>query len=333
MPAFLFFMRRHGISLTLLLFLTCSALAQTGLTLLITVIDENGVAVPAARVLISSPQLPGLRCETDFGGRCRFLNFPAGTYRIHVEKQDYYSLTLSSMQFPATANLEMTLSHQQEVREVVNVVESPPAIDPTQISSQEKLSGLDIINIPYPNTRDYRNALNFIPGVVQDIAGQPHIAGAETYQTLTLLDGFNVTQPANGLLLVRVSSDAFRSLTVETSRLPAEYGKSSGGVFRMNTGIGDDHFRFSATNFTPSLQNKKGLRFDSVDPRLTLSGPLRKGKVWFFDADDGEYDNIVVPELAIGPDSDHVWRAGNLAKVQASFTPRSIQTTSFLINR
>jgi hypothetical protein len=40
--------------------------------------------------------------------------------------------------------------------------------------------------------------LNFIPGVVQDSSGQPHVAGAQTYQTLTLLDGFNVTQPANG---------------------------------------------------------------------------------------------------------------------------------------
>jgi hypothetical protein len=33
---------------------------------------------------------------------------------------------------------------------------------------------------------------------VQDSSGQPHVAGAQTYQTLTLLDGFNVTQPANG---------------------------------------------------------------------------------------------------------------------------------------
>src|SRR5205085_11993535 len=106
MPTLLF-MRRHGISLTLLLFLTFSALAQTGLTLLITVIDENGVAVPASRVLISSTQLRGLRCETDFAGRSRFLNIPAGTYRIHVEKQHYYSSTLSSMQFRATATLEV----------------------------------------------------------------------------------------------------------------------------------------------------------------------------------------------------------------------------------
>jgi hypothetical protein len=302
--------------------------------LVITVSDENGVAVSAARVSLLTPlQDQRLRCETDFAGHCQFTALAPGTYQLRIEKELYYAVFLPTLQVEATGNVDVILSRQQEVREVVNVVESPPAVDPTQISSQEKLSGLDILNIPYPNTRDYRNALNFIPGVVQDVAGQPHIAGAEAYQTLTLLDGFNVTQPANGLLLVRVSSDSFQSVTAETSRVPAEYGKASGGVLSMNTGIGDDHFRFSATNFTPSLQNKKGLRFDSVDPRLTFSGPLGKRKIWFFDAADGEYDNIVVPELTIGHDSDHVWRASNLAKVQANFTQRSILTTSFLINR
>jgi len=91
--------------------------------------------------------------------------------------------------------------------------------------------------------------LNFIPGVVQDQSGQPHVAGAQTYQTVTLLDGFNITQPANGLLLIRVSTDAFRSIQVEPSREPAEAGKGSGGLLRLNTGIGDDPFRFAATDF------------------------------------------------------------------------------------
>jgi hypothetical protein len=333
MSAFLF-MRRHGASLTLLLFLTCSPLAQTGLTLLITVIDENGVAVPAARVLMSSSQFPDLRCQTDFAGRCRFLNLPTGAYRIQVEKQDYYSLTLSSVQFPDTANLEMTLSHQQEVREVVNVVESPPAIDPAQISSVEKLSGLDIVNIPYPDTRDYRNVLNFIPGVVNDISGQPHIAGSETYQTLVLLDGFNVTQPANGQLLARISTDAFRSIDVETTRIPAEYGKGSAGALALNTGIGDDRYRFIASNFTPSFQTKKGFALDNIGPRITFSGPIRKGKMWFFDAIDGEYDNnlVVSPLLPKGAETDTVWRVSNLGKAQTNLSSRNILTTSILVN-
>src|SRR6266852_3003110 len=301
--------------------------------LAVTVTDENGVAVPSARVLLQ-PSPPAIlrRCETDFAGRCQFAGLSLGTYQVRVEKEGFYALLLPTVQMGTTANLDVTLSHQREVREVVDVVESPPAIDPAQITSQEKLRGLDVINIPYPTTRDYRNALNFIPGVVQDNFGEPHVAGAETYQTLTLLDGFNVTQPANGLLLVRVSTDAFRSIDVEPSREPAEYGKGSGGALLLNTGIGDDHFRFAGTDFIPSFQNKHGWRFDQFLPRFTFSGPVRKAKAWFYNAFDGDYENTIYTDLPVGQDNDYSLRVGNLTKLQTNITSRNILTTSFLLN-
>ena len=317
-------------------FLAAQAAPQNGLTnarLAVTVTDENGVAVASVHVLLqtSLPATPQ-RCQTDFAGRCQFAGLFPGTYQVRLEKEGFYALVLPAVEVGANANLEVSLTHQQEVREVVNVVESPPAIDAAQIASQEGISGLDVINIPYPTTRDYRNVLHYIPGVVQDNFGQPHVAGAATYQTLTLLDGFNVTQPANGQLLVRVSSDAFRSIEVEPSRESAEYGKGSGGLLSLNTGIGDDHYRFAATNFIPSLQHKKGWRFDQVVPRITLAGPIEKGKMWFYDAADGEYDEVVVTELPHGADVDPLWRVGNLAKVQTNLSSRNILTTSFLIN-
>jgi len=54
--------------------------------------------------------------------------------------------------------------------------------------------------------------------------------------------------------------------------------------------------------------------------------------MWFFDAADGEYDNVIIKELPDGADHDAVWRIGNLAKVQTNLTSRDIFTGSFLIN-
>ena len=298
----------------------------------IAVSDENGVAVPSARVFIFPPNAPPARCETDFAGRCQLSVAPAASYHLRVEKEGFYAVEQPSVQVGPGSGIDVVLHHQQEAREVVDVVESPPAIDPAQIASQQTMSGLDIINIPYPATHDYRNVLNFIPGVVQDVAGQPHVAGAQTYQTVTVLDGFNVTQPANGQLLVRVSSDAFRSIQVEPSREPAEFGKGSGGLLRLNTGIGDDHFRFTGTDFIPSIQNKHGWRFDQFLPRLTFSGPIRKGKIWFYNAFDGEYDEFIFTELPRGADNNPVLRLGNLTKLQTNITNRNILTASFLVN-
>jgi hypothetical protein len=301
--------------------------------LIVTATDENGVAVSSARVELEGPLLAiPLRCETDFAGRCDFSNVSSGTYDLRVEKTGFYALLLPKVEVGVTANVDVTLSRQQEAREVVNVVESAPAIDPAQISSKEELTGAEIVDIPYPGTHDYRNALTFIPGITPDGFGQAHVAGAETYQTVVLLDGFNVTQPADGALLVRTSVDSFRSIEVTPSREPAEFGKGSGGVLALNTRMGDDHFRVSSTDFIPGLQTTKGIAIGEWTPIFTLSGPIHKGKTWFIDALDGEYNNTVVPQLPTGSDTDHYWRVDNLAKLQSNLTSRNIVTVSFLSN-
>jgi hypothetical protein len=319
-------------ALLLTLALVSTALAQSVQVPTIAVFDENGVAVSSARVSLQANGQPPARCQTDYTGRCPLPNLAPGQYQLHVEKEGYYALDQPNLEIARTSLIEVAISHQQEVREVVNVQESAPAIDPAQVASRETLSGLDVIDMVYPGTHDYRNALNFIPGVVQDQAGQPHSAGAQTYQTETLLDGFNVTQPSNGQLLIRVSTDAFRSIQVEPSREPAEFGKGSAGVLALNTGIGDDHFRFWGTDFIPSLQNKHGWRFDQFLPRFTFSGPIEKGKIWFYNAFEGEYDNLVYVALPVGHDNDHILRLGNLTKLQTNLTSRNILTTSFLVN-
>jgi hypothetical protein len=306
--------------------------AQITPRLFVSVLDENGVAVAGARVMLQPPSpAAAIRCETRISGRCELPRIPAGLCQIHVEKEGYYTAN-STVEPSSASEIEITLNHVKEIKETVDVRESPPAIERSQTESQERLTGLDVVNIPYPATHDYRNVLNFIPTVVVDLYAQPHVAGSQTYQTIILLDGLNVSQPSSGQLLLHVSTDAFRSIRVEPSRYSAEFGKGSGGVILLETGIGDDHYRFIATDFIPSWQNKNGWKFDQVNPRLTLSGPILKGKMWFFDALDGIYQQAVVTELPEGQNEDIVSRLGNLAKIQANLTSRNILTTSFNLN-
>src|SRR5580704_13311925 len=299
--------------------------------LTVTVTDENEVAVASARVQLQppAPAIP-LRCGTDFAGRCEFTDIPSGACELRVEKIGFYAVVQSAVQVGVNSNIDVTLAHQQETREVVNVVESAPAIDQAQISSKEELTGAEIVDIPYPGPHDYRNALIFIPGVTPDAYGQAHVAGAETYQTLLVMDGFNVTQPTDGALVVQTSIDSFRSVVVTPSREPAEFGKGSGGVLALNTRMGNDHFRFLTTDFIPAPQDVKGISLGNWTPIYTMSGPIRKGKMWFFDALDGEYDNYITKQLPSGADFDHVWRSDNLVKLQSNLTTRNIVTASFL---
>jgi len=300
--------------------------------LTVAVADENHVAVPAARVTLTS-ESNSYRGETDYAGKWASSQLVPGTYQVRVDKETFYAVVLNEVRVGETDSVEVTLNHVREYLEVVNVVYSAPAIDPVETSSNQSLSNEDVLNVPYGVTRDIRYALPLMPGVLQDGFGQIHVNGSSTRQVRDHLDGFEITDPANGLFTLRVSADAVRSMEIQGSRVPAEYGKGTGGVLNLRTGMGDNRLRFSATDFVPSLQYRKGININTWLPRAMLSGPIRKGRAWFMNALDAEYDLAIFEELPKGADRNPAWLISNLAKAQVNLTPGNILTFSYLLNR
>ncbi|HET8676437.1 MAG TPA: hypothetical protein VFO63_11655, partial [Blastocatellia bacterium] len=240
--------------------------------LLVSTLDDNGVAVASARVTLTHIESRAvIKGETDFAGRREFTGLSAGLYHVLVEKEGFYAAKLDGWQVGEAEGLEVILNREQEFAESIDVTYSSPAIDATKTDAGETLGSQEILALPYPTTRDIKNLLPFIPGIVQDPAGEIHLNGSAADQIFNQLDGFNVTNPVSGLFAFRVSADALRSIEVLSSRYSAEYGKGSGGVLALNTGMGDDRYRFSTTNFVPSVQSRKGLSLDSWTPRATFS--------------------------------------------------------------
>jgi len=260
------------------------------------------------------------------------LNLEPGTYRVHVEKAGFYALDQENVTLGAADSLDISIHHQQEVGEVVNVVDAVPTLDPQQTAKSEALTTREIVEIPYPTTRDIRNLFPFIPGVVQDSTLAIHVAGAPSYDNQDVLDGFSITEPANGTFQMRLPPEAVRRVEIESSRYSAQYGHAAAGVLILDTKTGDDHFRFSAVNFIPTVQNVKGLNFNNWVPRFTFSGPLRRGRAWFYGAHESEYDQIIVKELPNGADRTTLWRTSDLAKAQVNVSSGNVLSAEFLGN-
>jgi hypothetical protein len=319
------------------LFLLCGAAIAPGQTLafhapvVLTVVDENGLPVSEAQVTVSEQGRSALQLLTDYAGRCSYSLHRDASYQIRVEKPGFYE-TLEPQTDAHLSSIEVVLAYEQVVRQEVSVVASPTGIDPEQTSDKSVMNTPEIVNVPYPTSRDIRNLLPFNPGVVQDASGQLHVAGSETYATLDLLDGFDIRSPASGELAARVSADAVRSTNVETTRYPVEFGRATGGVVALTTGMGDNRFRFNTTDFIPSFREVNGLHFDKFVPRFTFSGPLARNRAWFFDGLEVEYDNIYIQELPAGADTDHLVRGSNLAKTQVNLTPANILSGGLLAN-
>ncbi|HTX76678.1 MAG TPA: carboxypeptidase regulatory-like domain-containing protein [Terracidiphilus sp.] len=297
----------------------------------VTVVDENDAAVPGAEVTIEQPGSTIQRLATDYNGSVHFELKGTAPYRLRVQKPGFYQSEQNSLE-PQQQDVRVVLAHEQMVVEQVNVSASPPGIDPQQVSDTITMALPEIINVPYPTSRDIRNLLPFFPGVVPDQSGQVHVAGSETWATLDTLDNFDIRSPVSGQLAMRFSADAVRSIDQETTRYPVKYGRSTGGVMAFFTGMGDNKFRFNATDFLPSLHDLNGIRFDKVVPRLTLSGPIRRNRAWFFDGLEVEYDDIYIPELPPNADTDHLIRGSNLVRAQVNATPKNIASAGLLFN-
>jgi hypothetical protein len=305
---------------------------QAGAGLHVSVVDENGTAVPSARITLTPPQGVALQGETDYAGRKEFSGLLPGAYSLHVEREGFFAVTQGGILVGEVASAEVTLNHVREFSEQVNVVYSPPAIDPAKTQASETLSSEEIIDLPYNITRDIRNALPLLPGVLQDSTGQLHVDGASTRQVYDQIDGFNVSDPASGQFLTRVSVDAVRSADVASSRYSTEFGKGSGGVISLRTGTGDDHWRWTGSDFLPGVQDRRGISVSNWAPRGMVSGPIRTGKAWFMDALEGEYDLGIYTELPVGADRYSVWRGSNLSKVQINLAQNNNLTASLLVN-
>jgi hypothetical protein len=310
-----------------------SAAAQTPPhpPIVVTILDENNAAVPGAEVTIQEPGKPATRLTTDYNGHASFIPQGSAPYTLQVQKPGFYASTTTDND-PSIREQRIILGHEHMVVQQVNVAASVPGIDPEQVSDTLTMALPEIINIPYPTSRDIRNLLPFYPGVVQDSSGQIHVAGSETWATLDTLDGFDIRSPVSGILAMRVSADAVRSIDQETTRYPVEFGRSTGGVVAFYTGMGDNKFRFNATDFIPSWHQVNGLRFDKFVPRITFTGPLRRNLAWFFDGLELEYDNIYIKELPTNADTNHLIRGSNLFRIQANATPRNIISTGLLVN-
>ncbi|MEO8371898.1 MAG: carboxypeptidase-like regulatory domain-containing protein, partial [Candidatus Solibacter sp.] len=215
------------------------------------VVDENGTAVAGARVeLRSGPFISTV--SSDPAGNFR-ANLPeAGAYDVRAERAGFFVYSGKGHPFEADGQqLTIRLNHLQEFSDRIDVVYSPPAIDPQQTSERKELTNAEILAVPYPAPQDYRSALPLLNGVVQDNSGRVHFNGGDTNQANYTLDGFNISDPVTGRLETRVNIESIQSMDLENSRYAADNGRGSAGVLDLKTKMGDDRWRFTGTNFIP----------------------------------------------------------------------------------
>ena len=328
-------MRPTLVSITFgaLLALCLTVRATAGVNITGRIADENGLAIASAKIeLRIAPSAPAFTATSDVAGAFSLRIETPGEYLIHAERPGFFVYNGRSDLREGSSQLHLTLNHLQDFFQSVDVAYSPPLIDPDQPAEQKQLNSVEILEVPYPSSQDLRYALPMLPGVLQDVNGAVHVNGGASGQTNYTLDGFNISDPVSGEFHARLNIEAVRSVDLDSSRYSADKDHGSAGSIDLKTGMGDDIWRFGATNFVPSVSSEGGLHIDKWTPRIVVSGPLDKGRSWFYNAFDTFYDVNTVSQLPRGQNRSRDMTASDLTRLQVNLSPSNILTGSLLYN-
>lgn len=298
------------------------------------VVDANDTPVAGARVVMSLEGSGSWQAETSPEGAFRISLPPLqpGEYLITVERSGYYALHERAAHLDPAVPLALVVNQVREVFQSVDVHEQPSPVDTAALQNNERLTGTEVNDIPYPNSHSLLNSLQLMPGVVSDNYARPHFNGSSDGQIEYLLNGFDITDPIAGQYQAVLAVESVRSVDLSSGRLSPEYGRGSAGALAISTESGTDAFRYTATDFIPGLNFQHGARFGDWYPRFGVYGPIVRGRFWFADTLHLEYNQALINGLPAGQNTSSGWLVSNLLHLQANLAHGNILFADFLVN-
>jgi hypothetical protein len=274
------------------------------------VLSPGALPLADVQVIATGPNLQGdRRVLSDARGGFRLLALPPGPFTVRLTRIGYRPLVIElvAVQLGHTTSLgEVTLSEQPTELPPVVVNAERAAIDPLTTSVGSEISTTVLEQLPVG--RDYRSIITLLPQANESYLGDGvNIAGGTGLENAYFVDGANVTEPYRGDGGIDLPLDFIDHLELKTGGFEAEYGRALGGIANVVTRSGGDEHRVSGFGyFTGSglasspdrglVDHGKG-NYARYDVGLSLGGPIRRDRLWYFLAYDAnvERQHVQIP--------------------------------------
>jgi outer membrane receptor for ferrienterochelin and colicin len=283
-------MRRSWVLALMIMLVALPMFAQVPTGTLTGHVTDGTNALPGVTVSVTSPNLQGTRSAvTTVNGDYILAFLPPGEYRVRFELQGFQTLDTSiKISAAQTAKLDAVMPVAR-IAEEVTVAGSYETISTSGTASTTLEADLQN-KLPVP--RDLVNAVALAPGVSQTGPNNGLvISGAQSYESLFLINGVVVNENVRGQATNLFIEDAIQETTTSTSGISAEYGRFAGGVVNMLTKSGGNEVRGSfRTTFdndkwtAPTPKTVEHSRADKINEtyEATLGGYVWKDRIWYF---------------------------------------------------
>ena len=245
--------------------LTFNAAAQSDRgTIAGTVLDSSGAVVAGAEVTAKGTETGALyKTISTANGAYRIPDMQLGVYNITVTAPGFKSLEQKGVvvQINSTVSLDLTMQ-PGTVTETLTVVADAPSLQSessdigTVVSTRQiqelplAVSGTGQSFLRSPETFVFLTPGTTGPGSNDDPNGifQSKIGGGQNFGNEVILDGASTARADSGSAFDQTapSVEALQEFKVTTSTVPAEFGRTSGGVESFSTRSGTNSFHGSA---------------------------------------------------------------------------------------
>ncbi len=261
------------------------------------------VELPGAQVTLLNRDLPAnpLNALTDLTGNFAFIDLPAATYLLTIEAVGLPKVA-REIRLPEGANLSIEINLTASVSESVTVRAEEGLLSTNETSTSNVVLEQTLKTVPL-RAENYQSALPLTPGVVRGANGEDNIKGAPAGQNAYTVNGADVTDPVTGKLAFDLPIEAAASVQIEENPYGAEFGKLTGGLTNLETKGGTNKFKIAAARVFPTFRYFLSGPIDSFRPRIAMSGPLIRDRLFFLQSFEYRFSRIRVPQIPSPRDS------------------------------
>ena len=294
-----------------------------------TVIDASGAAVPDARIKVTQAETNDTReIRTNESGGFTLTTIHPGTYRVEIAKEGFRGFTADSVQVgPNTvvrvdATLEVGTQQQS-----IEVSAQGPILQTDKADVHNQFTTRQMVDLPQP-TRNFEGIIALAPGIAPPAASsggtnnpsksfQISADGTSRSGTNVLIDGVSATNPwVQFFATYAPSVEAIETVNVVTAASGADQGLTNGASISVQTKSGTNDLHGSAYeyNITNALKARPFfLPANQGIPKLiendfgaTVGGPIIRNKLFYFGSYEGDFirqgsanSSVTVPTQAI----------------------------------
>ncbi|HMJ07640.1 MAG TPA: carboxypeptidase regulatory-like domain-containing protein, partial [Pyrinomonadaceae bacterium] len=271
-----------------------------------TVVDPNGAVVAGATVAATNTATGFSRsATTGGGGEYRLIGLPPGEYNITTEAPNFKKVSVAGVKLTVGQAAELNISLEIGSADViVNVAaDSVELVETSRTSVANTIDEQRIENLPI-NERSATGFALTLSTVGRD-NGRPigpaptsglNIGGQRGRSTQVNVDGADFTDNSINAARSTVGQEAVQEYQVATNSYAPEFGRATGGVVNVVTKRGTNDLHGNVFGFLRDKEIQARNAFAPPGPKpaftrgqygVTLGGPLKKDKTFFFSAFEG----------------------------------------------